>query len=58
MLFARLNDKTLRVIAFQKLQGLTSEEIARSLEISTRTVDRKLQLIRAMWAEEAGCISG
>jgi len=57
-LFARLNDETLRVIAFQKLQGLTSEGIARSLEISARTVDRKLQLIRAMWAEEAGCISG
>lgn len=58
MLFARLNDMTLRVIAFQKLQGLSSEEIARSLEISSRTVDRKLQLIRAMWGEEAGCISG
>ncbi len=53
-LFARLNDETLRVIAIQKLHGLTSEEIARSLGISTRTVDRKLQLIRAMWAEEAG----
>ena len=52
-LFERLNDETLRVIAFQKLQGLTSEEIAASLGISTRTVDRKLQLIRAIWAEES-----
>ncbi len=56
-LFARLNDVILRVIAFQKLQGLSSEEIGRSLEISARTVDRKLQLIRALWSEEAGCIS-
>jgi DNA-directed RNA polymerase specialized sigma24 family protein len=57
-LFARLNDETLRFIALQKLHGLTSEEIAASLEISARTVDRKLQLIRAVWVEEAGCISG
>ena len=33
-------------------------DIGKSLEISTRTVDRKLQLIRAIWAEEAGCIPG
>ena len=58
MLFEKLNDVTLRVIAFQKLQGLSSEEIAASLGISTRTVDRKLQLIRAIWVEESGCISG
>ena len=57
-LFERLNDETLRVIAFQKLQGLTSEEIAASLDISTRTVDRKLQLIRATWVEAAECTSG
>jgi DNA-directed RNA polymerase specialized sigma24 family protein len=57
-LFERLSDMTLRVIAFQKLQGLTSEEIAASLEVSSRTVDRKLQLIRATWAEAAECTSG
>ncbi len=57
-LMARLNDETLRVIALKKLQGMTSEEIARSLQVSARTVDRKLQLIRAMWAEEVGCTSG
>jgi DNA-directed RNA polymerase specialized sigma24 family protein len=54
-MFQRLDDTTLRVIAFQKLQGLTSQEIAASLDISARTVDRKLHLIRAIWAEEAGC---
>ena len=57
-LFARLNDETLRVIAFQKLQGLSSEEIATSLGVSARTVDRKLQLIRATWTEAAECHSG
>ena len=57
-LFARLDDVMLRVIAFQKLQGLDSEEIAASLEVSRRTVDRKLGLIRAIWEEESGCIPG
>jgi DNA-directed RNA polymerase specialized sigma24 family protein len=57
-LFARLDDLTLGVIAFQRLQGLSSQEIAGSLEISTRTVDRKLQLIRALWTETAQCNSG
>ena len=32
---ARLDDVMLRVIAFQKLQGMDSEEIAASLEVST-----------------------
>ncbi|MGO9600184.1 MAG: ECF-type sigma factor [Isosphaeraceae bacterium] len=57
-LFTRLDDLTLRVIAFQRLQGLSSKEIADSLEISPRTVDRKLQLIRALWMETALCNSG
>jgi DNA-directed RNA polymerase specialized sigma24 family protein len=50
-LFSKLDDVMLRVIAFQKLQGLTSEEIAASLEVSRRTVDRKLRLIRALWSD-------
>ena len=50
-LFARLKMKPCASSRFQKLHGLTSEEIGKSLEISTRTVDRKLQLIRAIWAE-------
>ena len=40
-LFSRLDDVMLRVIAFQKLQGMSADEIAGSLEISKRTVDRK-----------------
>lgn len=58
VLFEKLGDVTLRVIAFQKLQGMTTEEIASSLGISTRTVDRKLQLIRAVWVEESQCVPG
>ena len=54
-LFSRLDDVMLRVIAFQKLQGMSSDEIAGSLEISKRTVDRKLRLIRAVWEEEPAC---
>jgi DNA-directed RNA polymerase specialized sigma24 family protein len=57
-LFTRLDDVMLRVIAFQKLQGLNTEEIAASLEVSRRTVDRKLGLIRAIWEEGSGCIPG
>jgi DNA-directed RNA polymerase specialized sigma24 family protein len=57
-LFARLDDLTLRVIAFQRLQGLSSKDIAGSLEISPRTVDRKLELIRAIWTETGLCSSG
>ena len=34
---------------------MSSDEIAGSLEISKRTVDRKLRLIRAVWEEEPAC---
>jgi DNA-directed RNA polymerase specialized sigma24 family protein len=54
-LFSRLDDVMLRVIAFQKLQGMSSDEIAGSLEISKRTVDRKIRLIQAVWQEEPAC---
>ena len=58
-LFARLNDDNpARHRLPETARADSSEEIGKSLEISTRTVDRKLQLIRAIWAEEAGCISG
>jgi DNA-directed RNA polymerase specialized sigma24 family protein len=51
-LLARLGDETLKAIAVRKLEGHSSEEIAAGLGISTRTVDRKLNLIRAIWEEE------
>lgn len=51
-LLAKLTNPTLRSIALRKLEGHTTEEIAAGLGISTRTVDRKLQLIRAVWEED------
>jgi DNA-directed RNA polymerase specialized sigma24 family protein len=53
-LIARLADQTLKTIALRKLKGDTVEEIGASLGTSTRTIDRKLRLIRAIWEEAAG----
>jgi DNA-directed RNA polymerase specialized sigma24 family protein len=53
-LIARLRDQALRTIALRKLKGDTVEEIGASLGTSTRTIDRKLRLIRAIWEEAAG----
>ena len=47
-----LRDDTQRDIATLKLEGLTSEEIAAKLEISLRSVERKLNLIRELWSAE------
>jgi RNA polymerase sigma factor (sigma-70 family) len=49
MLMARLDSEALREIAMLKLQGYEHEEIAKQLEISVRTVGRKLQSIRDSW---------
>jgi DNA-directed RNA polymerase specialized sigma24 family protein len=51
-LFARLKNPMLATIASRKLEGYSSEEIGAELGVSARTVDRKLQLIRALWDEE------
>jgi RNA polymerase sigma factor (sigma-70 family) len=52
-LLSRLNDETLRIIALRKLDGHDTESIAVELGISRRSVDRKLNLIRKIWEEEA-----
>ena len=57
-LFGRLNDDNPARHRFPETARADIGRDRKSLEISTRTVDRKLQLIRAIWAEEAGCISG
>jgi DNA-directed RNA polymerase specialized sigma24 family protein len=51
-LFARLTNPTLKTIALRKLEGHSSEEIAAELSVSVRTVDRKIQIIRAAWEDE------
>ena len=44
-----LGDATLRTVALRKLEGHSSTEIAAELGISSRSVDRKLELIREIW---------
>jgi RNA polymerase sigma factor (sigma-70 family) len=48
-LVAALGDETLRTIARRKLEGCTNEEIALELNVSTRTVVRKLRRVRQEW---------
>jgi DNA-directed RNA polymerase specialized sigma24 family protein len=51
-LFGSLSDESLRVVALPKLDGHSNEEIARSLDCSLRTVERKLEVIRKLWIAE------
>jgi len=53
-LINKLPDSTLKSIALRRLKGHTLEEIGADLGTSTRTIDRKLRLIRAVWEEAAG----
>jgi DNA-directed RNA polymerase specialized sigma24 family protein len=50
---ARLREPVLLTVALRRLEGDSVEEIARALNVSARTIDRKLQLIRAIWNEDA-----
>jgi RNA polymerase sigma factor (sigma-70 family) len=51
-LLALLPQGELRGIALLKMDGLTNEEIARQLNISGRTVERRLKLIRGLWQKD------
>jgi DNA-directed RNA polymerase specialized sigma24 family protein len=48
-LLARLEDPELRSIAVWKMEGHTNAEIAEMLGCQTRTVERRLKLIRNQW---------
>jgi DNA-directed RNA polymerase specialized sigma24 family protein len=50
---ARLKEPALLTIALRRLEGQSTRDIARALDVSTKTVERKLQLIRAIWSEES-----
>jgi DNA-directed RNA polymerase specialized sigma24 family protein len=50
-LFDLLADETLRGIARLRMEGHSGAEIAAQLGCNRRTVARKLELIRARWAE-------
>ena len=44
-----LGSHSLRTVAMMRLEGHNAGEIGRRLEISPRSVERKLQVIRAVW---------
>ncbi len=48
-LLERLGDPSLREVAVWKMEGFTNQEIASKMEVSLRTVARKLEAIRVVW---------
>jgi len=48
----RLSEPTTREVALLRMEGFENSEIASRLEISVRSVERKLRVIREVWAEE------
>jgi DNA-directed RNA polymerase specialized sigma24 family protein len=51
-LIAQLKDPILQLVAQLKLEGCSNEDIARKLNLVTRSVERKLSAIRSIWAKE------
>lgn len=51
-LYSQLKDETLRSVAALKLQGYSNPQIARQLDCSPRTVERKLERSRRQWGRE------
>jgi DNA-directed RNA polymerase specialized sigma24 family protein len=51
-LFGGLTNESLRVVAILKLEGHSNDEIAKSLDCSLRSVERKLEMIRKRWLPE------
>ena len=53
LLLDQLPDEQLRQIAIMRMDGFLVDEIAERLELSKRAVERRLQLIRRTWTEQA-----
>lgn len=51
-LLQKLADADLEPVAVWKMEGYTTEEIARKVGCVPRTIERKLRLIRAVWEKE------
>lgn len=51
-LLSLLRDDTQRQVAELRMQGYANQEIADQLQLSIRSVERKLNLIRETWASE------
>jgi DNA-directed RNA polymerase specialized sigma24 family protein len=56
-LLSKLRNDLMRQVAISRVEGYTIEEIAGRLSMSVRAVERKLQLIRAQWAQDLSDIS-
>ena len=52
-LLGRLRNDGLRQIAIWRMQGDSTEEIAQRLDMTVRSVGRKLKLIRDEWSGES-----
>lgn len=52
-LFRMLPDDLLRTVALKKLEGFQNAEIAQELGVSERTIERKLNRIRNIWASDS-----
>jgi DNA-directed RNA polymerase specialized sigma24 family protein len=46
-----LEDPNLRQVALWKLEGFTNDEIAQRMQLTTRSIERKLQRIREKWSQ-------
>ena len=53
VLLNQLADEQLKQIAVMRMDGYLVDEIAARLGLSKRAVERRLQLIRRTWTEEA-----
>ena len=53
-LLAALPDPLLRRVAVLRMDGLSVDEIVERVGTSHKSVDRKLDLIRRIWKQEAG----
>jgi len=51
-LLVALGTEELRAVALRKLDGYTNDEIAAQLGCTSRTIERKLWVIRNLWAKE------
>ena len=52
-LMSKLQESDLQKIVLLKLEGHTNEDVAEQLNITRRTVQRKLERIRRIWLESA-----
>lgn len=51
-LLNRLRDDSVRKVAVWRMEGYSNDEIASKLDCTTRSVERKLKLIRETWTRE------